>query len=172
MAMVLGGVLLIGSGCGGDPEPAITAAPTIAATSAAPSASADYTADTKKVCGEFEKAFATDASGLAEELGKIVLYHQTGNRVLADKATAAAQQRLNTMAAKVEQTTAAAQDPDLRLAGQEAARNMRAAATDDEFFASLKNAKLDTPQQRSAFATKMQEEMSSWGTQLGAFCGP
>jgi hypothetical protein len=41
-----------------------------------------------------------------------------------------------------------------------------------EFFASLKNAKLDTPQQRSAFSTKMQEEMSSWGTQLGAFCGP
>jgi hypothetical protein len=173
MAMALGGLLLIGPGCGSDSQPAATApATTPAVTSAAPSASADYTADTKKVCDEIKKALGEEANGFAEELGKVIVYQQTGNRALADKATAAAQQKLEAFASTVEEKTAAAQNPDVRAAGQEAARNIRATATNDQFFASLKEVKLNTSQERSAFTTKLEKESSSWAAPLGAFCGP
>jgi argininosuccinate lyase len=176
MAVTLGGVLLIGAGCSSNSQPSTTPASTTAATSAAPSASvapsasaADYTADTKKVCGEVEKVLTQDMNAFVDELGKIILYQQTGNPALADKAATAAQQKLKTMAADIEDKTAAAQDPDFRTAGQQAASNIRAAASNDKLLASLKDPKLTTAQERKA-VDKLQKQMGPMVAPLGAFC--
>jgi hypothetical protein len=170
MAVSLGGVLLIGAGCGSSSEPSTTPASSTAATSAAPSASAaDYTADTKKVCADVEKVFAQDVNAFSDQLGKIFVYRQTGHPALADKAATAAQQKLKTMAATIEDKTAAAQDPDFRTAGQQAARNIRAVASNDKLFASLKDPKLTTAQERRAL-DNLAKQTGPMAAPLGAFC--
>jgi uncharacterized protein (DUF305 family) len=165
ITLTLGGVLLTGAACGAKNEP--TAAPTTAApTSASPSPSAapspsDYTADTKRVCGQIEKMLESRMEAFGQQLGKMVAYREAGNTAQAQKAKTAAQKELATTATAIRQYTGAAQDPELWDAGKESAKNVEATAADAEFFRKFRN-----PRDLDA----LKAEVVTWLVPLAEFC--
>lgn len=164
-AVALGATLLISGGCAGDDSPTAqptTAAPTSASPTPSATPSADHAADTKRICGEIDKALETDMKGFGEELGKMIAYKQAGNTARANQAKADAQAELKAIASRMRERTAAAQDPELKAAGQESAENMEASAADQAFFGRLKT--LNDVQ------SVVQKEVVSWLVPLAKFC--
>lgn len=153
--VTLGAVLLTGAACSTKSEP------TAAATSAAPSPSADYSADTKKVCGEVDQILDGDFKKFGEKLGEMIVYKEAGNTAQTAKAKASAQSELKAVAASIREKTSVALDPELKAGGEEAAANMEATAAGDEFFAKIKTLKdLDS----------LETEMTAWLMPLATFC--
>lgn len=165
IALTLGGVLLTGAACGAWNEPSAaptTAEPTSASRSpsAAPSPS-DYTADTKKVCGEIDQTLDSQMQAFGQELGKMIAYREAKNTEQAQKAKAAAQKELTEIATDIRQSTGAAQDPELTDAGEESAKNVEATAADAQFFDKFRN-----PRDLDA----LKAEITTWLVPLAEFC--
>lgn len=173
LTTTLGVVLLTGTACGtgttdsGNPPAAAgptsaAATPAAAATSAAPSPSADFTADTKKVCAKVKKTIEKDARGFGEELGKMIAYKQADNSGQAAKARDAAKRELRAFAGNVNEQTAAALDPELRAAGKEAADNIRQTAATNTYFNKIDSLK--------DVEKGLEKLMISWFIPLGSHC--
>ena len=159
-ATILGAVLLASAACGAESEPT-AAATSAAATSAAPSPSADYTADTKKVCNEVGNILDGDFKKFAEELGKMIAYQEAGDTAQAAKAKASAQGQLTSIADSIREKTSVALDPQLKADGAAGAASIAASAAKDEFFAQIKSLKdLDS----------LKTEMTVWLTPLATHC--
>jgi hypothetical protein len=165
-AAALGAALLITAGCAGKDNDESAAQPTASATSASPtpsaSASANYAADTKKICTEIDKSLETEMENFGEELGKMIAYKQAGNTTRANQAKADAQAELKAIASRMRERTAAAQDPELKAAGQESAENIEASAADETFFSRLKTL--------NDVKSVVQKEVVSWLVPLAKFC--
>jgi hypothetical protein len=167
-AVALGASLLVGAGCAGqdNDEPSgaepTTAAPTSASPTPSASPSANYAADTKRICTEIDKALDSEMEKFGVEVGKMIAYKQSGNTTEANQAKAAAQAQLRAIAARMSQRTAAAQDPELKAAGEESAKNIAASAADNTFFSRLKS--LNDVQ------TVVEREAVTWLVPLAEFC--
>ena len=164
-ATILGAVLLTGAACGTEATPtaatASAAATSAAATSAAPRPSADYTADTKKVCNEVGKILDGDYDRFAEELGKMVTYQEAGDTAQAAKARASAQSQLTSIADGIREKTAVALDPQVKADGAEGAASIAASAANDESFTKIKSLK---------DLNSLKAEMTKWLTPLAMHC--
>jgi hypothetical protein len=161
VVLAFAGVLATTAACGSESTPTGTAA-TASATTAAPSPTADYTADTKKVCDELDKMLDTGLDAFASNLGKMIGYRQAKQPELAAKAKAAAQQDLKEQAEALRKATMAAQDPKMQAAGEEAAKGMVTTAASDAFFDKLKD--MDD-------LNALETEMTVWLAPLEFFCG-
>lgn len=166
LAVIAGGALLLSTaGCGVAMADPVAGPPSAAAPSSAPAPapSADYTADTKKICAEVEKMLEgkeMEKFGIA--LGKLLVYKQGKVADRAKKARTDAGTKLTALATALRDRTKAAQDPDLRAAGAESADNMVDSAADDAFFGKIKTEKdLDTV---------LQSELTAWFTPVVAAC--
>ncbi|MEU7901566.1 hypothetical protein [Actinoplanes sp. NPDC049118] len=156
-----GALLLTGSACGTKPDTAAAPAAPAATVSASPSA--DYTADTKKVCGEIDKILdGKKMEKFGEELGKLIVFKQANSTASAKKARTAAGEKLKDLAKAMNESTAAAKDPELKAAGEESLQAMTSTAEDDAFFAKLKTVKdLDKT---------LESGITEWLTPLAPFC--
>ncbi|GAA4588678.1 hypothetical protein BJY16_008643 [Actinoplanes octamycinicus] len=164
LAVTTGALLLTGTACGSkSDDTAAPAAPaaTTATTSAAPAA--DYTADTKKTCGDLTKLLSGQSMvKFGEELGKMIGYKQAKATAQAKQARTDAGKKLKELAAEVTKSTGAAQDPELKAAGEKVAQSITTSAGDDAFFAKFKTEK-DVDK-------ALETEMTAWFTPLDTFC--
>jgi hypothetical protein len=163
-ALALVGTLAASAACADKSTPAGAPATSSAAgapTSEAPSPEADYTADTKKVCAKIDTAMKKSTNAFGGELGKLIAYKQIKNTAAANRAKAGAQRELKALATAIRSTTAAAQDPTVKAAGQESAANIEATAANNAFFDKLKTEKdLDS----------LESEITAWLVPLGTHC--
>jgi hypothetical protein len=172
LAVAITGTIVSTAACGGtgggsaSPSPSATSASPSASptTSPTPTASANYAADTKRICGEIEKSIESDMTDFGEELGKMIAYRQAGSTARANEAKADAQAELRTIAAGMRQRTANAQDPELRAAGQESAENLEASAADEAFFRRLRTV--------NDVKAMLEKEVVTWLLPLAEFCAP
>lgn len=164
LAMALGGIVLTGAGCSSDAHPTDAAAASSAPPFVDPSSAApDYTANTKLVCGKLEKVFNDDLAGFGTQLGKMIAYREAGQTAEADKAKKAAASELKGVGDKVKTETAAAQDPELQMAGAASAAKFLASANDPAFLDKIK-----TPKDVDRY---LQAQMTTWLTPVAGFCG-
>jgi len=162
LALALGGILLTGAACDSaakKPDPTAAAPrPSAVPTSAGP----DYSADTKLVCGNLQKIFNTDLQGFGTQVGKMIAYKEAKQAPEAAKAQQAASLQLKNVGAKVKHDTAAAQDPELQVAGAASAAKFAASAADAKFFARIKTTKdLDRT---------IEAQMNEWLTPVAGYC--
>jgi hypothetical protein len=164
LALALGGVLLAGAACDSGAETIGTAAPPSAPpSSAAPASPApDYSANTKEICGKLEKVFSEDLQGFGTQVGKMIAYKEAKQPAEAAKAQKAAGQELKNVGAKVKQETAAAQDPELKVAGAASAAKFAKSANDTAFFDKIKSTKdLDRT---------IEGKMTEWLNPVAGYC--
>jgi hypothetical protein len=163
LAMTIGGVLLTGASCSSGADTPATSAPSAAAVpSSEPSSAApDYTANTKLVCDTVQKTLNDDLKGFGTELGKMIAYKEAKQTADAEKARQFAGQELKNVGAKIRKETAAAQDPQLKVAGVTSAAKMAKTADDDKFFAKIKTTKdLDKI---------LQSQLTEWFTPVAGY---
>lgn len=129
--------------------------------SAAAQPSADHTADTAKVCGQVNQVFEKDMEKFGQELGKLIVYKEAKNSAQVKKAEASARRQLEAMATTIRTHTGAAQDPQLRRAGQESADAMQATAKSNFFT------KVDSI---DGLEKVVGAEFLAWLLPLGDFC--
>jgi hypothetical protein len=161
LAVALGGVLLTGAACHSDAETKDNAAP--ATPSAVPSSAApDYTADTQAVCAKVEKLYNGGLEGFNAQIGKMIANKEAKLAPEAATARKAAGQELKNVGTKIEQETAAAQDPELQQAGAASAAKFVATADDDSFFDKIKSQK--------DFEKVIQSRLQEWLTPVAGYC--
>jgi hypothetical protein len=161
LAVALGGVLLTGAACGSDAESKRnTAAATPSATPA--SSAPDYSADTQLVCGKVEQLYNGGLQGFNTQIGKMIANKEAKLPTEATKARAAAGEELKKVGAKIEQETAAAQDPQLQMAGAASAAKFVKTADDDAFFNKITSQK--------AYDGTIQSQLQEWLTPVAGYC--
>jgi hypothetical protein len=165
LVVTLGGLVLGGAACDSDAKSRSTAAPKPATTAsaAASSLAPDYTADTKAVCGKLEKIFNDDLEGFGTQVGKMIAYKEAKKAPEMAQAQKAAGDQLKTVGAKVQQETAAAQDPDLKTAGATSAAKFVKSATDAAFFDKIKAT--------TDLNGTIEEQMADWLNPVAGYCG-
>jgi hypothetical protein len=158
LAVSLSGLLLSGAACssGGDSDPVAEAPATVPSTAeTTTSPPPNYTANTKKVCDKLEKIFDAELEDFGTEIGKMIAYKEAKQSDEAEQARKAASKELKEVGAKVRETTAAAEDPDLKEAGAISATKFSKSAADKALFNKVKTTKdLD-----KTLATKMPDWM-------------
>jgi len=164
LALTFGSLLFASAACGDSADSPTAAAPaTSSVVSAVPSSpAADYSADTKQVCGKVEKILTDDINGFATELGKMIAYKEAKQTSAAATAREAAGKELKSVAASIKKTTAAAQDPKLRTAGAESAAEIVKTAEDDKFFSDIKST--------TNMEKVVEAKFEAWFVPLGEFC--
>ena len=140
LAVTFGAVLLTGTACDHDAKPAATGGS--ASPAPLPSVSAaDYSANTRKVCKDVHKIFDTDIAPFGTALGKMMAYKEEKLPKEANKSEKLARQQLKTVATKIINATADAQDTAIAVAGKATAAKFIASAADDKLYDNIKNAK-------------------------------
>ena len=173
-------LLLAISACENDPTPKTSATTATATTSASASApasadavqpsptktpakAASYAANTKKVCAKVDSLFeGAEVDRFAKELGRLILYKKAKKPAKANQARELAKKELKSLAASVRSNTAAAQDPQLKAAGEKSAASIEQSAADNAFFAKLKTIK--------DVNSNLTSEMTPWLTPLSVYC--
>ncbi|GGQ75284.1 nucleotide exchange factor GrpE [Couchioplanes azureus] len=165
LAATTGALLLTGSACGSAKSDTTTtaAAPAASAATVSASPSADYTADTKKVCAGLDKLIeGKKMQKFVEELAKQAIYREANATESAKKARVKAGENLKAWGEALNEATAAAKDPELRAAGEETLANMTRTAGDDAFFAKIKSEK--------DIDRVLKPEFTAWLVPLATFC--
>jgi hypothetical protein len=162
LAVALGGVLLTATACDSDAETPAAAPAASAPSTAATSAGPDYSANTKLVCGKVEKVFDADLETFGTQMGKMIAHKQAKQTAEAEKAEQAAAAGLKDIAAKVKTETAAAEDPELKTAGEASAAKFARSAADAKFFDGIKTTKdLDRT---------IEGKMTDWLSPVAGYC--
>lgn len=164
LAVTLGGVLLSAAACdSGSEAPAAAPAPTTAAP-VATSPPPDYSANTELVCGKVQKIFSTSLEqNFSTQMGKMIAYKEAKQTKEAEAAEKAAAAQLKDIGTKVRKETAAAQDPDLKTAGETSAAKFIKSAADAKYFDSIKTSKdLDKT---------IEGKMTDWLSPVSGYCG-
>jgi hypothetical protein len=134
-------VAALASGCGGGAggrQSGGPSAPAAASPSASPSPTVDVAASTRAVCAELGRAvFDAAATELGRQLGLYVAHRDAGNRPEQDKARAAVQTALGSIAAVLRTQSQVAADEQLRTELTGAAAEFERVAADPAFLAAL-----------------------------------
>jgi hypothetical protein len=166
LAAIAGGALVALTACGSDANNASSTAeqaPAPASSTAGPTfQTPDYTANTKQVCDKVSAIYSDGFAGFSTQLGKMIANKEAKQAGSADVARKAAGEELKKVGAKIKQEVAAAQDPDLKVAGQQSAAKITGSAADQAFFDSIKTTKdLDT---------RLEPKMLDWMNPVTGFC--
>lgn len=162
LAVALGGVLLAATACDSDAESPAAAPAANPSSATATSAGPDYSANTKLVCGKVEKVFDADLESFGTQMGKMIAHKEAKQTAEAEKAEKAAAAGLKSIAAKVKQETAVAEDPELKAAGEASAAKFATSAADGKFFDSIKTTKdLDR---------SIESKMTDWLSPVAGYC--
>jgi hypothetical protein len=163
LAVALGGALLTATACSGGGDDPAAAEPAWTTPSAAPASPApDYTANNELVCGKVQKIFTDDVKAFGTEMGRMIARKEAKETADAEKAEKAAGQRLKDIGAKVRKETAAAQDPELKVAGATSAAKFTRSAADAKFFDGIKTTKdLDRA---------IQSKLTDWMSPVSGYC--
>jgi peroxiredoxin family protein len=162
LAVALGGVLLATTACSSDDKSPAAAPAASTPSTAASIAGPDYPANTKLVCGKVEKVFDADLDIFGTQMGKMIAHKEAKQTAEADKAEKAAATGLKNIAAKVRKETAAAEDPELKTAGEASATKFAASAADTKFFDAIKTTKdLDKT---------IEGKMTDWLSPVAGYC--
>lgn len=166
LAVALGGVLLTAAACDSDraAEPTTAAPATEEVTpSAEPTTPApDYSADTRKVCGQVDVIFHKNIAAFSTEMGKMIARKETKSAPEAKAAQTAASGKLKTISASLRKTTAVAQDPDLKAAGAASAAKFTKASANSAYFTRIKTQK--------DFDKTIQTQLDNWMAPVSGFC--
>jgi hypothetical protein len=149
--------------CGSDkpdaPEAApTTAAPSVEATSAAP----DYTENTTLICGKVTSIYDDGFDGFNAAMGKMIANKEAKQTAEAATAQKAAAAELKKVGAQLKKEVAAAQDPELKTAGETSAAKLAKSAADTKFFNSIKTTK--------DLNAKIESKILDWMTPVRGFC--
>jgi hypothetical protein len=162
LAMALGGVLLTGAACDSDADSKTTAKPAATPSAAPSSAAPDYSADSAAVCTKVEALYNGGLEGFNTQIGKMIANKEAKLTTEATKNRQAAGEQLRSVGAKIEKTTAAAQDPALQQAGATSAAKFVHSADDDAFFNKIKTQK--------DFERTIQGALQEWLTPVAGYC--
>jgi hypothetical protein len=165
-AAIAGGALLALTACGSDANngsaPADQAPPPPSPTAQSTFQAPDYTANTKQVCGKVAAIYSDGFAGFSTQLGKMIANKEAKQTGSADVARKAAGEELKKVGAQIKREVAAAEDPDLKTAGEQSAAKVTGSATDKAFFDSIKTTKdLDA---------KIESKMLDWMNPVTGFC--
>lgn len=166
MAVVAGGALMVLTACGSDAENNASAAaestPAPRATAEPSPTAPDYTANTKLVCDKVAAIYSDGFAGFSTQMGKMIANKEAKQAKEAEAAEKAAGAELTKVGAKIKKEVAAAEDPQLKTAGETSAAKVTRSAADAKFFDSIKTAKdLDA---------KIETKMLDWMTPVTGFC--
>ncbi|MEV6629942.1 hypothetical protein AB0M54_04220 [Actinoplanes sp. NPDC051470] len=152
--------------CGSDAENnASTAAqnipappPTAESTYQAP----DWSANTKQVCDKVAAIYSDGFAGFSTQLGKMIANKEAKQAPGATAAQKAAGEELKKVGAQIKKEVAAAQDPNLKAAGEQSATKVTGSATDKAFFDSIKTTK--------DLNAKIETKMLDWMNPVTGYC--
>ncbi|GIE90812.1 hypothetical protein [Actinoplanes regularis] len=162
LAATAGALLLTASACGTSSD-TDAAAPATTTAAAVASPSADYTADTKKVCDDMgELLGGKKMEQFGAKLGEFIGYTQAKASSPAKKARTEAGKELKELATSLTKLTGAAQDPGLQAAGEETLKLINKSAEDEAFFAKFKTV--------DDVSKKLEPEVTAWLAPLDKFC--
>lgn len=164
LAVTLGGLLLTGTACDSDAESTgAVPAPQVTPPSTAPtSPPPDYTADTRKICGELQEVFDDGIADFGTEIGIMIANKESKKSAEADAAEKAAATRLRSMARNIRKRTEKAQDPAVKTAGATSAAKFDKAATDTRFYDSIKTEK--------DFDQAIKSQLGQWLAPVSGYC--
>jgi hypothetical protein len=162
LAVALGGVLLTGAACDSAAKTDKTAAPAPTPSAEPSSAGPDYSADTKAVCDKLSTVFNDDLEAFGTQVGKMIADKEAKKAPEAAAAQKAAAAQLQAVGTKVRDTTATAQDPDVRTAGAASADKFAKSATDAAFFDRIKSTK--------DLNRTLEAQMTEWLTPVAGYC--
>ncbi|MEU4425494.1 hypothetical protein AB0F81_33140 [Actinoplanes sp. NPDC024001] len=145
LAVLAGGLLLTGAACDSDADTSEIAAPAATTAPAAPASTApapDYSADTEKVCGRLDKIFSAALAGeFGAAMGKMIAQKEAKQAEEAAKAEKAAAAELKSVGAQIREETVAAQDPELKAAGETSAAKIEKSAQNRDYIEKVKTSK-------------------------------
>ncbi|WP_328462933.1 hypothetical protein OHA21_36590 [Actinoplanes sp. NBC_00393] len=167
LAVLAGGVLLAGTACDSDADTSEIGAPAAASvTSATPTATVatpDYSADTEKVCGRLEKIFSAALAGeFGAAMGKMIAQKEAKQTDEAKKAEKVAAAELKAVGTQIRKETVAAQNPDLKLAGETSAAKLEKSAKTRDYIEKVKTAK--------DLERTLRPQMQEWLTPVAGYC--
>jgi hypothetical protein len=164
LAVALGGALLTTAACSSDPSAdSPAAAPTSAApTTEAPIAAPDYAANTQLVCGKVTSIYDDGFDGFNAAMGKMIANKEAKQAAEAKKAQQAAAGELKKVGTLLRKEVAAAEDPDLKTAGEASAAKLTKSAADTKFFDSIK-----TP---ADLNKRIEAKILDWMTPVRGYC--
>ncbi|HET9517949.1 MAG TPA: hypothetical protein VFO77_09515 [Actinoplanes sp.] len=174
MTVTLGTVLLTGAACGtaseppapggtGAPPPAAAQASAAQASAANPSPPNEKSPNTAKVCAEVQKVFNNDTAPIGAELAMMLVHKERKAKDQAAKAEENARKQLRTVAGKLKQATAGAEEAAVKAAGATSAGKLNASAADAKAFDELKS---------SADLNKfIDTKMADWLSPISGHCG-
>jgi hypothetical protein len=166
LAVVAGGALVALTACGSDANNAPATAdqappppsPSVGSTFEAP----DYTTNTKQVCDKVSAIYADGFGGFSAQMGKMIAHKEAKQAPEATAAQKAAAAELKKVGAQIKKEVSAAEDPDLKVAGEQSATKVTQSASDETFFNSIKTTKdLDT---------RIESKMLDWMNPVTGFC--
>ncbi|GIF09085.1 hypothetical protein [Actinoplanes siamensis] len=161
LAVLAGGVLLTGAACESDVQVYNTGAPAASA-SADAYTPPDYSQDTAKVCGELDKVFTGELDDFGAAIGKMIAYQEAKQTENADKAEKTAAAELQSAGARIREETSAAQDPELKAAGETSARKLEKSAKDRAYIKKIKStADLDKT---------LKPQLAEWLSPVAGYC--
>ena len=109
-----------------------------------------------------ESPAAAPAAGFGAQMGKMIAHKEAKQTAEAEKAEKAAAAGLKNIAVKVKKEIAAAEDPELKTAGEASAAKFAQSAADDKFFDSIKTTKdLDRT---------IEGKMTDWLSPVAGYC--
>ena len=162
LALALGGVLLSAAACDSDAE-STTAAPAATTPSAVPTSTGpDYSANTKLVCGKVTSIYDDGFDGFNTAMGKMIANKEAKQAAEAKKAQATAAGELKKVGAALKKEVAAAEDPELKKAGETSAAKLTKSAADAKFFDAIK-----TP---ADLNKRIEAKMLDWMTPVRGYC--
>jgi hypothetical protein len=161
LAVALGGALL--TGCSNDADEPTSAAPTtVAPTTEATSAAPDYSANTQLVCGKVTAIYDDGFDGFNAAMGKMIANKEAKQAAEAEKAEKAAAAELKKVGAALKKEISAAEDPELKQAGETSAAKLTKSAADTKFFDSIKSP--------TDLNKHIEAKMLDWMTPVRGYC--
>ncbi len=161
LAVLAGGVLLTGAACESDAPVYNAGASTPSATVTSPPV--DYSANTALVCGKLDKVFTGELDDFGAAIGKMIAYKeakQTDKAATAEKSAAA---ELQSAGAQIRKETSAAQNPELKQAGETSAVKFETSAKDRKYIKKIKTtADLDKT---------LKPQLTEWLSPVAGYCG-
>ncbi|MFG1605765.1 hypothetical protein [Actinoplanes sp. NPDC049265] len=166
LAAVAGGALVALTACGSDANNASTTAeqapPSPSASAESTYVAPDYTTNTKQVCDKVSAIYADGFGGFSAQMGKMIANKEAKQAPEATAAQKAAGEELKKVGAQITKEVSVAEDPDLKVAGEQSAAKVTQSASDKAFFDSIKTTKdLDA---------KIESKMLDWMNPVTGFC--
>ncbi|MBG0568929.1 hypothetical protein [Actinoplanes aureus] len=166
LAVLAGGVLLTGTACDSDADTSESAAPAAAEATSTPPATApapDYAADTTKVCGRLDEIFSAALAGeFGAAMGKMIAQKEAKQAEEVKNAEKAAAAELKAVGTQIRKETGAAQDPELKAAGETSAAKIEQSAKDRDYIEKVKTSKdLDRT---------LKSQIQEWLSPVSGYC--